>query len=113
MQITAFLAIVSVALIPSASAGCFSGGEAWDNKTPAFDAARNFCNNGGLNGNYVQTETKRRCANGNGKKFDFTIRNVSGGARSLGPAECYDGLQKEINGCNFGGSTRYTNWEYT
>lgn len=113
MQLTVYLAIASLALMPLVSAGCFNDrGEDWGNKAPAFAAARKLCNTK-LSGGYREVETKHRCVNGNGKKFDFSIRNISGNFRKLSSRECYDGLQKEIHGCSHGGRTAYTNWEYT
>jgi hypothetical protein len=46
------------------------------------------------------------------QKVDFSIKRI-GADNTLDQAACEDGLRKEINGCDNGGRTAYTNWEYT
>lgn len=108
--ISALAAFVSVV-----NAGCYSGGELWGDKATALSNARSACD-GALQGTYGPSGTpsgyRGICLNGNGKKLEFQIWHIQGGDRQLGADECYDGLQKEINGCDHGGDTSYTNWRY-
>ena len=57
-------------------------------------------------------ETKRVCRNIGGLKVDFSVKRI-GSQPILDTNSCADGLKKEINGCNNGGRTAYSNWEYT
>ncbi|KAI0121362.1 hypothetical protein BJ170DRAFT_698499 [Xylariales sp. AK1849] len=74
---------------------CFNGGDNWaSQKALALTKAQDVCNL-------------------NGKKADFILEKISDGRRGISASECYDGFQKEINGCDNGGSTSYTKWKYT
>lgn len=48
------------------------------------------------------------------KKIDLVLERISEGddERSIDVDECYDGFRKEIEGCDRGGSSAYTNWKY-
>jgi hypothetical protein len=60
----------------------------------------------------LSDEAKRSCRNIGSHKVDFTVKRI-GSEQVLTQNACVDGLQKEINGCDNGGKTAYTNWEYT
>ncbi|KAI1770235.1 hypothetical protein F4818DRAFT_446528 [Hypoxylon cercidicola] len=44
--------------------------------------------------------------------YVFEVTHVSDGDRTITSAECYDGHRKEIDGCDYGGSSKYDNWQY-
>ncbi|KAF2658847.1 hypothetical protein K491DRAFT_713100 [Lophiostoma macrostomum CBS 122681] len=98
-------------LAGTAYAGCYSGGEDWGNKQVALNAADTACRNN-FQGDFGGNSNRHVCINGNGKKLEFTIYRLGGTNRALFWDECYDGLQKEINGCDHGGDSSYTNWRY-
>jgi len=93
---------------------CFGSGEVWGgDRSNAITKAVSFCtllNNANVGAGQVL----HVCQNlSTLKKVDFTVQNIGGANRRLPYAECYDGLQKEINSCDRGGATSYTNWRYT
>ncbi|KAF4989107.1 hypothetical protein FGRMN_9349 [Fusarium graminum] len=48
------------------------------------------------------------------KKIDLVLERIGeGDDREIKSAECFDGFQKEINGCDYGGTSSYTNWKYS
>ena len=63
-------------------------------------------------GNYNNKgETRYRCFNlSSSKKVDFTVELLSNGVRNLFVDECFEGLRREIEGCEQGGQSSYTNW---
>lgn len=71
---------------------------------------------GAMHGKFIKNQQAHYCAEStsNGKVWDFTIKRVSGGDEYmwLSLDDCVDGLFKEIRGCERGGKTTYTNWEY-
>lgn len=94
---------------------CFGSGEFWGgDRSHAENRALDFCVKLGLPTNFAKDRNFHRCFNLSSlKKVDFTIKNISGASRSLTFRECVDGLKKEVNGCDRGGATSYTNWRYT
>ena len=96
-----------------AKRGCYSGGEGWaEQKENALAKARDFCTV--KPADFNEGQGFGRCYNlSNTKRVNFNIGNISSSRRNLGYDECFDGLQKEINGCGNGGSSSYTNWQYT
>ena len=108
-----FLSLVPVLV----QAGCFTGGERWGtDKFEAFNAAAKFCMNKGAD-TYVPGGFWTTCHTlTSGKHVTFVTKlrtDVQSDTKDLTLGECYDGLSKEINLCDHGGSTSYTNWEYT
>ncbi|KAI0406128.1 hypothetical protein F4802DRAFT_596489 [Xylaria palmicola] len=99
----------------TALAGCFSGGEDWaSQRAMALAAAQNVCNNKFSTFTFKAGQELGGCGNlDSTKKVDLIMQNISEGSRKPTSSECYDGFQKEINGCDNGGSTSYTNWKYT
>ncbi|KAH8891094.1 hypothetical protein GQ53DRAFT_823731 [Thozetella sp. PMI_491] len=98
-----------------AKRGCFTSGDNWGaNKAYALSFAALVCNTD-FRGTYNPGNIRAKCYNlDSTKKVDFSLQLTSNnGQRSIEAAECYDGLQKEINGCDQGGSTGYANWRYT
>ncbi|EEH47660.1 uncharacterized protein PADG_03744 [Paracoccidioides brasiliensis Pb18] len=98
-----------------AKRNCFDGGARWGAGRPyAINFATRACNEA-LVGTYRPNDIRAKCYNlDSTKKVDFSLRLISNnGNRNIGAAECYDGLRKEIEGCDRGGRTRYGNWEYT
>jgi hypothetical protein len=95
--------------------GCYSGGEAWgDSRGFAFELAASTCNSAMGQRTYTAlSPSAATCYDlGNGRKVNFYIEKLSGDDRFLSQSECYDGLQKEIGGCDNGGDSSYTNWRY-
>jgi hypothetical protein len=99
----------------TALAGCFSGGDNWaSQEAKALAAAQDICNNKFSTFTFQAGQELGGCANlDSTKKVDFIMENISDSLRKPSASECYDGLQKEINGCSNGGSSSYTNWKYT
>lgn len=65
-----------------------------------------------MKGTFGGHKAKAKCYVKDGKGYDFIVTHIKDGNRDLGYDECYDGLQKEIGGCDRGGDSYYTNWEY-
>ncbi|RYO88286.1 hypothetical protein DL766_008441 [Monosporascus sp. MC13-8B] len=110
---TSFLVIVTAA--SSVLGGCFSGGENWaTQKAIALSKAQDVCNNKYSKATFGSGQALGACyALDSDKQVDFVLEYIGGDTRTISAAECYDGFQKEINGCDHGGSTAYTNWKYT
>lgn len=104
-----------LSLVSAASATCYTSGEDWGDTAVALRHAHRVCKKH-LHGEYGPGGTpsgyRGKCVNGNGKKLEFQIWHIDDGDRQLGVAECFSGLSKEINGCDKGGDTSYTNWRY-
>ncbi|KAH6856156.1 hypothetical protein B0I37DRAFT_402759 [Chaetomium sp. MPI-CAGE-AT-0009] len=103
------------ALTGYATAECYRSGIDWYNKNEALTIARAACQLT-LSGTYGPDGTynaqRGACANTPNGKIDLIVEHISEGNRYIGVDECYDGLQKEINGCSKGGKSSYTNWFY-
>lgn len=124
-------------LAPLVSAGCFDGGEKWgSSKDAALRIAKNVCNQdrGELRrlymwGNHPEAKTGSISASGDNRciklQVDYVwdphtddigkiilMDNGLDNSGSVPKNECYDGLQKEINGCERGGESKYTHWKY-
>ncbi|KAK3216562.1 hypothetical protein GRF29_1g154216 [Pseudopithomyces chartarum] len=96
--------------------GCFGSGASWGNRQDkARDAAKRACKERlGKPTGYLGNEQRSYCANlGGNVKVNFNIKRIGNSKQSLDFNACYDGLRKEIEGCNHGGRTKYANWEYT
>lgn len=108
-----------LALVAGASlvlGDCYNGGENWaTQKAIALSDAQDVCNSKYSQKGWADTNPLAACYNlDSGKKVDFVLQRIStGGTRYISAAECYDGFQKEINGCEYGGTTGYQNWKYT
>ena len=117
MQITAG-ALIAALVVPLVSAGCYSGGEVWPDKQDAINKLDAVC--AGLQGTYTTGQGRGKCVNGPAGKnvrYDFHVTRFIGPVKDtrgleLSKSECIDGLKKEITGCDHGGDTKYTNWEY-
>jgi hypothetical protein len=115
MHVAKVFVVVATALIPAASAGCFKSGTTWGssvNRAAASSYLDGVCNE--LQGSYGSGVIKSRCRNGaENIRFNYAVKHISAGTINLGKEECIDGLNKEITGCDKGGRSGYTNWEYT
>lgn len=115
MYIAKIAILIAMGLLPVARARCFGEGETWGssaNRARATSFLNEVCSE--LQGSYGAGITKSACRNGNDNiRFNYAVKHISGGGRDLGVNECIDGLNKEITGCDRGGRTSYTNWEYT
>ncbi|KAJ4302434.1 hypothetical protein N0V88_002578 [Collariella sp. IMI 366227] len=112
MQLTTLITLTSATV---ASAKCFSGGYTWGpDKTNAIDFMFNaFCKGPGL-GAYKPGQSKHACYQLTAdKKVDFTIRNFSPNGHTMSNENCWTYLRPEIAGCEHGGSSAYTKFEYT
>lgn len=110
--------LLVVALVGTAYAGCFGDGEQWkDDKDLALHMAKQLCKDNNLLQTYYVGKDKDQhwreiCINHNNRHITFRIDNINTADATLKSDPCYDGLQKEINGCSYGGSSSYTNWAY-
>ncbi|KAH9883250.1 hypothetical protein F4778DRAFT_768541 [Xylariomycetidae sp. FL2044] len=111
LQPTLIIALATI--VVQTRATCYGSGESWGSQ--AETAATTACSSY-LNGGYGPQSTvsgeKSVCINADGKKNEFFVWHIEEGERTLGVAECLDGLLKEVNGCSRGGDTSYTNWRY-
>lgn len=95
---------------------CFKTGANFGNeRAAAIEAAKKACN-GPLKGTYKKRETAVKCYGIGGNKhvvFTVGLQGANAGStRTLGAAECLDGLSSEIYNCGKGGDTTYGNWRY-
>ncbi|KAK1836644.1 hypothetical protein QBC39DRAFT_55584 [Podospora conica] len=94
--------------------GCHSSGVTWGGeKAYAYEMAFQACKR--LVGTFVKNEVRYECRDlSNKKKADFSLVYIgSAQSRNIDLAECYDGMAKEIGGCDRGGATSYSNWHYS
>ncbi|KAK9783763.1 putative Ecp2 effector protein domain-containing protein [Seiridium cardinale] len=111
---TSFFLVITAA--SSVLGGCFSGGENWaSQKSIALSKAQDICNNKFSKATWANKgQSLAGCYNlDSEKQVDFILERIQDGSRAIDAAECYNGFQKEINGCDHGGSTSYRNWKYT
>lgn len=95
--------------------GCYTSGASWgDSKDLALQYAAAACNSALGQRTYVSSApVQAACYNLNSNlKANLQVSKISSGDLFLSYGDCYDGLQKEINGCGQGGDTSYTNWRY-
>ncbi|KAI1765201.1 hypothetical protein GGR53DRAFT_490865 [Hypoxylon sp. FL1150] len=134
-----FSSILAVgAMAPLVSGGCYSGGDKWDSsKDVALRVAKAACNEergGQLRRIYMwgdHPESKTGTVNVNdGDRciklevdyiWDPHTSDVSkiiymdtglDDSSSVPKDQCYDGLQKKINGCEHGGESSYSHWKF-
>lgn len=114
MRLSVLIALTAATL---AHAGCYSGGGEWGAEQPqAFSLAEHVCNEKFSKKEFVNGEPPlSACLNMNGgKRVEFAVKYVGTDyTRTPTAEECYDGLQKEIGGCGYGGSSQYDNFAYT
>ncbi|KAK7425587.1 hypothetical protein QQZ08_007910 [Neonectria magnoliae] len=102
----------------SVYAGCFSNGFAWDSeKQTALDEVKRLCDDGTLSGVFTRNQFKIACINlgvgsGQGKKADLRVQADGldpqpDGSQLVSADDCTDYLQREINGCQYGGASTY------
>ncbi|KAF5646040.1 hypothetical protein F25303_5541 [Fusarium sp. NRRL 25303] len=124
-----FITILSSAtVVTTVNAGCYTGGESFNDKASAYDWANKLCYGykytkdgveytvgpklaGTFGAESTVSGSKASCVDSNNQKLEFFIDHIQDGSRVLGGDECYDGLQKEIS-CEHGGQSDYTNWSY-
>ncbi|KAL9088584.1 MAG: hypothetical protein Q9165_006104 [Trypethelium subeluteriae] len=86
---------------------CFGSGENWGaQRAIAQSYAAQVCQ-GDFVGNYQPNDIRAKCFNLSNTKmvnFDLKLRGDVD-ARTIASAECYDGLQKQVNQCDNGGRT--------
>ncbi|KAL4721772.1 hypothetical protein ACLX1H_011266 [Fusarium chlamydosporum] len=111
--------VVAVLLIglPLVLGKCHDSGVDWaTQKTFALTKAREGCELKFTINKWSPGEALGACYNlDSTKKIDLVLERISDGddEREIGVDECYDGFQKEINGCDHGGYSSYTNWKYS
>ncbi|KAI1411047.1 hypothetical protein F5Y13DRAFT_191634 [Hypoxylon sp. FL1857] len=122
MRLTTLLCTVALATI--ANAICYITGEKWGvDKQDALDQARASCHTpidgNGFLGPWTSDNPERQlvaflASNDRLVRLKLSHRHNGGidEAGNLDPEECYDRFQKEINGCIFGGKSKYTHWTY-
>ncbi|KAK6078646.1 hypothetical protein SCUP234_04293 [Seiridium cupressi] len=111
---TCFFLIITAA--SSVLGGCFSGGENWaSQRSIALSNAQDICNTKFSKADWnTKGQSLAGCYNlDSEKQVDFILERIQDGHRDISASECYDGFQKQINNCDHGGSTSYSNWKYT
>ncbi|KAL9621570.1 MAG: hypothetical protein Q9160_003962 [Pyrenula sp. 1 TL-2023] len=110
MQVTSFISITAL-LLSSASATCFKTGAKWPGIGDPVNSLDGVCDKS--KGHYDASEAYSVCINGeDGIRYNFEIRNTSGGPLDLSANECIGGLSKEIVNCPRGGESSSGNWRY-
>ncbi|KAL9591445.1 MAG: hypothetical protein Q9179_007715, partial [Wetmoreana sp. 5 TL-2023] len=111
MKLTPLLLTLLPALI---SAKCYGSGESWDRNLapPAVDTA---CKE--LIGNYHINEShEKKIEVKNGQCYVFVLQRTKEGddasLRKITKAECKRGMNRELFGCDHGGTSTYKNWIY-
>ncbi|KAK7752924.1 hypothetical protein SLS62_005083 [Diatrype stigma] len=103
-------------LITAASAvvgECYLGGVNMPNQDVVRAQAHDVCDKNFSKVVYNdQTKEAYACYNvDDHTMITFAVKRISaGGDMQISPADCYDGLRKEIGGCQHGGHSNYTNW---
>lgn len=96
---------------------CFTGGERWASQdAEALAGIGEACEFKFSQLSFSEAEASRgACFNIDGGRFVSLNLEYIGTDASRTPTsgECYDGFSKEVSGCEYGGSTSYTNWKYT
>lgn len=95
--------------------GCYTSGASWGSgKDLALQYAAAVCNSALGQRVYLSSApVQAACYNiESNKKANFQVSKVSSGDKFLDYAGCYDGLQKEINGCGQGGDSSYTDFRF-
>ena len=109
--------LATIAAAASVYGECFTGGANWASQKPkALSLASEVCNVKFSKKEFFAGEAELgACYDiGDGKIVNFNLMYIGTDAtRTPTAAECYDGFQKEVNGCEFGGGSEYTNWRYT
>ncbi|TRX96372.1 hypothetical protein FHL15_002644 [Xylaria flabelliformis] len=66
-----------------------------------------------LSGTYIKGESRMTCVQDSaGRKWNFDLKHISGGSRTIKIDECMSGMAKEAHGCWRGGHSSYWNWAY-
>ncbi|KAH9903749.1 hypothetical protein F4778DRAFT_97826 [Xylariomycetidae sp. FL2044] len=120
MQLHTIVALGSLAGI--AAADCYSDpsgrSSRWQGNQIPTAVIEKICNDGTFNGAYEGSGDKKKRAhvyrvNGDTWPLErFEISRLGSSARDLPNYECVSGLTKEVMGCEYGGGSKYTNWEY-
>lgn len=109
--------LVTLAAAASVYGECFTGGVNWGSQKPkALSLASEVCNVKFSKKEFSAGEAELgACYNMvEGKYVNFNLMYIGTDEKRTATAdECYDGFQKEINACDFGGAHQYTNWRYT
>ncbi|KAF4980506.1 hypothetical protein FZEAL_3494 [Fusarium zealandicum] len=96
---------------------CHTSGAEWaTQRTFALTKAREVCELKFSINRWSAGEALGACYNlDSTKKVDLVLERISTGddEREISVDECFDGFQKEINGCDQGGVSSYTNWKYS
>ena len=115
MHLSILVAVTATAV--SVHGTCFGEGERWGSQLPkALADARSICASKFSKHSFTRGEEEMGgCSNiGGNKMVNFNLKYIGEGEyRTLTADECYDGFQKEINGCKYGGHSEYWNWKYT
>ncbi|KAF3001702.1 hypothetical protein E8E14_000313 [Neopestalotiopsis sp. 37M] len=106
-------------LIVGASAGCYSGGDVFQDKENARYNAQRACEGydgiqGAFQGTFAPGEAKSACVQGSPtQRYDMVVQNLNTGASfDLADADCTLRLQNEINGCDHGGESDISGWRF-
>ncbi|KAI1334271.1 hypothetical protein F5Y15DRAFT_421014 [Xylariaceae sp. FL0016] len=100
--------------VNSVYAGCYSGGDAWQDAGAARSQAQSACETGAFSGHFAAGESKSACFQLTGtQRVDFVVQNLNtGSGYDLAHADCTLRLQNEINGCSFGGESDVSGWHF-
>ncbi|KAI1403291.1 hypothetical protein F4819DRAFT_484733 [Hypoxylon fuscum] len=118
--------IYTAAYITLASGECFGSGQKWDgDKDAVISFVTQKCNANfnadGFKGPWEKKGNGTPYRSGrlelsNGRYARLAMFRIGNGgtdaAGYMDPADCIDWFKKEINRCEHGGRSQYTNWEY-
>ncbi|KAH8716905.1 hypothetical protein GQ44DRAFT_775850 [Phaeosphaeriaceae sp. PMI808] len=118
ISLSALVALLSIS-IDTVSAGCFSGGDTFPDKGNARYHAERACrgydgHGGAFSGTFGGGERKWACVQLSSTiKMDFSIQNLNNrAALDLGDDDCVLRLHNEINGCDHGGDSTISGWNF-
>ncbi|KAF2837422.1 hypothetical protein M501DRAFT_1032665 [Patellaria atrata CBS 101060] len=113
MRFISFSAVASaLLLISTASAGCYTSGDTWDDVNNAKYHVEGICRewSSGATGSGT-TRTSCKDGRSSAQHYDYLLYN-QGSSRTVPFGDCVTGLTKEIGGCSRGGESCENSWCY-
>lgn len=110
MHITKTLPLIFI-FASSVSARCFTHGDEWGDRQVALDAAVHFCKK--IEGPIEARGSRYGCYAGSARQHEFSVYRRRYSSRTILWSTCFELLEREIKGCERGGSTNYHDWRIT
>ncbi|KAI1874283.1 uncharacterized protein JN550_002862 [Neoarthrinium moseri] len=117
MQITTLTSasLLLFSTLIGVSATCHRSGTTWSNKDKAVGHIEAACRGGVFTGTFAPNQRKYLCIRAaENVKWEFSVTNQnSRDSFDLQDQHCIDGLSNEVRGCDQGGVTSVSGWEYS